>query len=504
MMSSIGSAGAGLADCSSSATAGSQLERTLAQKTPVDMVVVILVGMGLLLRLAFLAEHFNQDWEPDGYKHVMMSKATFAALPGSLWYAVDVWAKPAYTLFYAVLYRVLPTSWPAIVITQVANSVMWTAASVLVLSLARSLFQNRYTLIVIAAFSAFAYVSFRASVSANTEPFGALVFAAGMLLLSKRYTTAAMFAFGSEILIRMDAVFCVSVFPLWVVARVLLERDAGLADRLWRSFRYGAAFALPLFVWNLAGFWHTGSPLFVLTNGYPTTAGIYGFGNVTYYAREFIHFDPLLFLSFLAGSILIVVRRQSELLMVFAVAALFYLVVMAVFWIMGAFGSAGLLRYFVFQYPLWLVIAGVAIEAVLTVLQRHARGWTGPIVAVVCLLSVAQLHWLVREPRWYNNVLTRVPDNQARNLPALVASLGPLPLYTDRPDILYYLGRDQFYGDSHPIATVRQKEQSGLFIFTQGWTEQYSGLTEKDFAGLREVAKLPGPWGEIFHVYVRQ
>jgi len=504
MMSSFGSADAPVAGCASPTTAGSGAGPTLSRKIPADVVVAILIGVGLLLRLAFLAEHFNQDWEPDGYKHVIISKATFAALPGSLWYAVDVWAKPVYTLFYAVLYKVLPASWPAVVIAQVTNSVMWTAASVLVLGMARSLFQNRYTLIVIAAFSAFAYVSFRASVSANTEPFGALVFAVGMLLLSKRYTTAALFAFGSEILIRMDAVFCVSVFPLWVVGRVMLDRDLGLADRLWRSVRYGAAFALPLFVWNLAGFWHTGSPLFVLTNGYPTTAGIYGFGNATYYLREFLHFDPLLFLAFLAGSILILVRRQSELLVVFAVAALVYFVVMAVFWVLGAFGSAGLLRYFVFQYPLWLLIAGVAIEAALTLLQRHARGWTGRTVAAVCLLSLLQLHWLVREPLWYNSVLTRVPDNRARNLPALLVPLGPLPLYTDRPDILYYLGRDQRYGDSHPIATVRRPDQNGIFVFTQGWTEQYSGLAGNDFAGLREFTELRGPWGEIFHVYVRQ
>lgn len=503
-MPSIGSADTPATGCSSPATAASQAGRTLSQKIPADVVVAILIGVGLLLRLAFLAEHFNQDWEPDGYKHVIISKATFAALPGSLWYAVEVWAKPVYTLFYAALYRILPASWPAVVITQVANSVMWTAASLLVLGVARSLFQNRYTLIVIAAFAAFAYVSFRASVSANTEPFGALVFALGMLLLSKRYATAALFVFGSEILIRMDAVFCVSVFPLWIVGRVMLDRDLGLADRLWRSVRYGVAFALPLFVWNLAGFWHTGSPLFVLTNGYPTTAGIYGFGSATYYVREFLHFDPLLFLSFLAGSILILVRRQSELLVAFAIAALAYFVAMAVFWAMGAFGSAGLLRYFVFQYPLWLLIAGVATEAALTLLQRYARGWMGHIVAAVCLLSMLQLHWLVREPRWYNSVLTRVPDNQARNLPALLVPLGALPLYTDRPDVLYYLGRDQLYGDSHPITTVRQQDQNGIFIFTQGWTEQYSGLAEKDFAGLRELAKLPGPWGEIFHVYVRQ
>ena len=40
---------------------------------PIDIAVALLIGIGLLLRLAFLKEHFDFDWEPDGYKHVVIS-----------------------------------------------------------------------------------------------------------------------------------------------------------------------------------------------------------------------------------------------------------------------------------------------------------------------------------------------------------------------------------------------------------------------------------------------
>jgi hypothetical protein len=473
------------------------------ERAPIDVAVFLLLGIGLVLRLAFLKEHFNVDWEPDGYEHVIVSKSVFAAPPATLRYAVDVWAKPLYTLLFATVYKVLP-SLPAIVVTQVINSAMWIAAAAITLSIARMHFQNRRTLIILAAFAAFAYVSFRASVSANTEPFGALIFAVGLWLFQRGRTTVAMLVLGSEILIRTDAVFCVVVFALWEMARALLARDTGVAGRIWRSFRYGAAFALPLLIWNFVGFLLTGSPLFVITNGYPSTAGIYGFGSLAYYVREFVLFDTLLFVSVVAGITLILIRRPSALLVVSAIAASVYFLAMVMIWSFGAFGSAGLLRYFVFQYPLWLLIAGVSIEAAVNGLQRRAPRWVDSMVVVVCLAAVMQLHWLVREPRWYNNVQTRVTDNPARELPALMAQWSALPLHTDRPDILYYFGRSKHYGYQHPLATVRQPDQPGIFVFTQGWTEQYSALTAKDFAGLEEKATVHGPWGEIFHLYVRQ
>ena len=470
-----------------------------------DVAVFLLLGIGLILRLAFIKEHFNLDWEPDGYEHVIISKSVFAAPPGSLAMAIGVWAKPIYTMLFAILYQMLP-SWPALVVTQVANSLMWMATAVIVLAIGRFYFQNRNTLIVLAALAAFTYVSFRASVTANTEPLGALIFVLGLWLLHRRKTTASMIIFGLEILARTDAVFCVAVFPFWVIIREAANREHSLADRTKRILRHSAAFALPLIIWDLLGFWRTGSPLFVITHGYPMTVGIYGSGSVLYYAKEFITFDTMLFLFFIVGSALVLIRQTSELLVVSTVAALLYFAAMTIIWSWGAFGSAGLLRYFVFQYPAWLLVAGVAIEAGLAWLQRVplAARWSTTMVAILCLAVIAQLHWLVREPRWRNNVLTRVPENQARNLPTLDVPWSTLALYTDRPDVLYYLGRNQLYGDKHPLNAVRDSTRPGIFVFTQGWSEQYSGLTVKDFATLQERAAVPGAWGEVFHIYVRQ
>jgi hypothetical protein len=256
---------------------------------------------------------------------------------------------------------------------------------------------------------------------------------------------------------------------------------------------------------TLSAFWKNGEPLFVITNGYPMTAGIYGFGNFIYYAKEFIAFDTLLFLFFILGSALVLIRRTPEMLLVSTVAALLYFLAMTIIWSRGAFGSVGLLRYFVFQYLAWLLIAGVPIESGLAWLQRRPLSgrWTVPIVAILCLAPVVKSHWLVREPRLRNNGLTRVPVNQARNLPEIDVPWSTFALYTDRPDVLYYLGHNQIYGERHPLNAVRKPGRSGIFVFTEGFSEQRTGLTLKDFATLQEKAVVPGAWEVIFHVYVR-
>jgi hypothetical protein len=106
-----------------------------------DTAAFLLLVVGLLLRLAFLKEYFNLDWELDGYQHVIILKSVFAEPPLSLGIAITVWAKPIYTMLFAILYQALP-SWPALVVTQVANSLMWVAAAAIMLAIARFYFAD--------------------------------------------------------------------------------------------------------------------------------------------------------------------------------------------------------------------------------------------------------------------------------------------------------------------------------------------------------------------------
>lgn len=468
-----------------------------------DRVVLGLLAIGLVFRLAFIFFYFDSDWEPDGYNHVLMNKGVFIELPGSLWQLISVWGKPLYTLFFAILYEVLPASWPRVVVTQVGNTALWLASGWLTLRVARDLITRNETLILLAAIIAFSFVSFRASITANTEPFGAAVFAVALYAWHRKYVVWSLLAFGCVILVRTDGGFCVVVFAIAALIDSLRERrPRWMLEFLMR----GAAFALPLVVWDLFGYYRTGSPLFVITHGYPTTTGIYGFGSPFHYAVEFMKFDTVLSVLFTAGAALALLRSRStpRTIVLCALAGVIYFAVMTAMWYRGAFGSAGLLRYFVFAYPAYILVAGLAIDSALTWLSaRGASPWIGRAAAgALAVVLVAQLHWLVREPRWSHNLLTRVYNNPVRALPTLPIPWDRLPVHADSPDVLYYLGKDTFYGSRHPVAAARDPNAKGIFVYVTGWTEHYGGIDLKAFAGEKPAAQIQGIHGPVL-VFVR-
>jgi hypothetical protein len=471
--------------------------------TSQNIIILFILGFGLLARLVFIAAYYDIDWEPDGYGHVIIAKSVYADMPGSLGLILSVWAKPVYTFLFATLYQVIPGSWPAVVVTQVANALFWMVSGWLTLRIARDLFRRSSTLIVLAVIIAFTFVGFRASITANTEPLGTLIFAVGLYLWHRVHVTGALFAFGLEILARTDAGFCVVVFALAALIELLRTRPPGWMKQ---CVIRGLAFSLPLFVWNLLGYFMTGSRLYILTHGYPLSGrGFYGFGSIFDYVVEFLKFDTVLFVNFCIGVVLIfgLLHKAKEILVLSAISGVVYFIVMTVMWHMGV--SAGLLRYFVFAYPVYILVAGVGVKGILDYLEtnRLTERHLTIVAASMMLVTVLQLHWLVREPRWHHNLLTRVPATDVRLLPTLALPWKQLDVYTDYPAVAYYLGKNSLYTAAHPLAAVRDPNVRGLFVFVQGWSETWSGLDISAFSGLTLVHQFGAPSGEVFKIFVR-
>lgn len=465
--------------------------------------ILAILALGLLLRLAFLVVYFDHDWEPDGYQHVLMSKSVYADPLSSLWYLILVWAKPLYTFFFATLYQFVPSSWPALVVTQVTNTFLWFAAGLLTLRIARDLFARDGTLVVLAGIVAFSFVSFRASITANTEPFGALMFAFALFCWHRDRIVLSLFALGAVLLIRTDAIFFVSVFAAAVLIDTLKNRNPGwVAEFLIR----GVAFALPLLLWNVAGYIHTGSLFYVLTHGYPAKTGLYGFGTPLHFVIEFFKFDTVFFALFWIGVVIALTRWRStpKLLAVSAVACIFYFIVMSVMFFFGAFANGGLLRYFVFGYPAYILVAGLAADSFLGWLEdrRRPAALKGALIAGLILVLVGQLHWLVRAPQWSHSLLTRVPINPMQRVTKLPLPLDKLDVYADSPEVLYYLGKSSLYSAQHPLSVARDPSVHGIFVFNKGWSETYSRIDESVFAGEKPVAVIP-TIATVVYIYVR-
>lgn len=474
------------------------------ERTVIDASAAFILAAGLAARLICILGEFDRDWEHDPYNHVIFAQSVFADLPGSLVYGIPVWAKPLYTFFFALLYQLLPAAAPALVVTQIVNSLLWTASAWLVLVVAWDIFRHRQTILVMAVICAFTFVGFRSSISANTEPSAAFIVALALWLWHRRRMLAASLCFGLVVLARTDGIFCVSVFAVAAMLEPLWARRANwLAIAVLR----GAVLALPTVLWNLAGFLMTGSPFFIVSNGYPSALGLYGHGEPQEYLLTFLAFDTVLVLAFAAGALGVPrhSRDSRPLLAVSALMGIVYFVVMSAMWSVGAFGSAGYVRYFVFAYPIYILVAGAGLDRLFAWLSETGRAArSNSIAAALSLAVLLQLHWFAHGIVWIYNNNTRIPASDLALLPDLPVDWSGKTVYADHPEVAYYLGHDRLYLDRHPLSEIRNPAAHGIFIFVRAWSESYTpGITAADFAGLIPLATLAGPYREVAYVYER-
>lgn len=461
--------------------------------------LAVILAVALALRVAFIIRYWDLDWEVDCYNHIIIAKAVFQNGTEGLWLMISIWGKMLYTTFFALLYLLIPDAWPLVPVTQITNSVLWIAAVALTIAAAKRLSLNRPALLFVALTGAFSFISFRASVTGNTEPMGALVFAAALYFWTADRTRLACFAFGCVPLVRMDAGFCVAICALFLIL-----------DRWWTNwsdvreyFYRGLIFSSPLLFWNALGFIHTGQPLYVLTGGYPNAVGFFGFGSMSEYVQGLLVFDAVLFVPFWLAIIILIVRRDAQRPIVgLTVAMVAYIGVLSVLRTFGIFATGGLLRYFVFLYPGVMIVAAYGVDQITRRYQRREFAAVGAIV--ICLGLGWQLRWLVQDVAWHHSQYTRVPVSNIPKIRAAIAPFVPATIYTDRADVLYYLGLDSLYGHRNPLSAARDPSKRGVFIVAEGWSKVYNGVEEATFAPAKPDALIVDWQTTRFAVFVRR
>jgi hypothetical protein len=459
----------------------------------------LILTLGFALRVLHILWKYDVDWEPDGYQHLLFAQSLFASLPRSLWLGINVWAKPLYTLIVAIYDWVLPAGLPRLPAVQLLNTVLWCLTMVITIVTAAERFR-RATLVALCAIGTFTFAFFRDSISANTEPMGALVLAGGIWLWSQRRQMLAVSLFGLLPLVRLDGALIGLVF--WLALVRDLRRKRG-ESWLRPTAAATIAFFAPVALWNLAGLIQTGSPLYLLTHGY-RSVGAYGFGGPFHFVVEFLKFDTLLFVFYVGGLVRIVLTRRprDRTFVLVALASGLHFLLLTIMWVFGL-ASAGLLRYFVFVYPAYLLVDGVALDRLFEWMGGASRRLVPVTITLVVLVGIAQLNWLVRPAEWHHSLLTSMPDNRIRFLPANPAIRGARMIYTDRPDVMYYLGRNMTSPNVGPLTRVRDPSAKGIFVFAQGWSELYAGVQLEEFWRLEQLDRFTGPYGEVIYVFRR-
>lgn len=459
-----------------------------------------ILAVGFFLRAMHIAWKYDVDWEPDGYQHILFAETVFAAPPASLWYGVDVWAKPVYTFVVALYSALLPATLPRVPAVQLLNTLFWFFAMVVVIRILHEQGRKPATVISLSVIGAFSYMYFRDSVSANTEPMGAFLFACGLWLWQKRRRFPALLLFGALVLVRLDAALIGLVFCVAAIRDELQEKEP-------RSFSRAAVasflFLAPIALWNSAGFVQTGSPVFILSHGYKSV-GSYGYGRPFHFVVEFLKFDTAMFAAYLAGLVRIAIARRprDRMLVLLAIGTSLHLVCLSAMWVFGL-ASAGLLRYFVFVFPAYLIVGGEALDRLFSSLAGISRRLVPVMVVILVILTVGELRWLLRPPEWRYNMLTSMPETRLRFLPENPAVRSAKMIYTDRPEVLYYLRRHFLSPDVAPLQRVRDPSAKGLFVFIQGWSETYSQVRLEEFASLEQLDRFGGPYGDVVYLFRR-
>jgi hypothetical protein len=455
-----------------------------------------IVAVGFALRVLHVLWRYDVDWEPDGYLHVLFARSVFVDPPATFRFAIHVWAKPLYTFVVAVYDAVLPAALPRVPAVQVLNAGFWLVAMGFVVAMVRARSRNRATPVAVCAAGAFSYVFFRDSVTANTEPMSAAVTAVGLWLWHRGRQRSALFVFGLLALVRIDAVVLGAVF--WATGIWFGELRSPA-----RWVLGAILFAIPVMLWNVAGWVFTGSRLFVLTHGYSSVPGFFGFGRPMHFLTEFLAFEPLLFTFGCLGALLAVITRPADRLLVpIAIATGLHFVVLSAMWTFGI-ASAGLLRYFVFAYPGYLLLAARGFDWTFEGLQERVPSAVTGLLAAMIVLGPLQLHWLVRAPQWRHSLTTALVPSPFRSLPDLVRLDADTMLYTDRPEVTYYLGRTPASKRMATLDRVRDASTRGVFVFVQGWSEYYAQVEIEDFRGLEPVAEFDLPEQKRVFVFRR-
>lgn len=461
------------------------------QRIPRKILIIIVVTLGLVVigKVLAIASWGDTGWEPDSYMHFLELRTIFSDFPNNLSMGLGVWTKPLYAYPFAFLTTVF--DWQSLMPLQILNVIVVAITSLFVFDSVKRLTKSNALAYLGLILTNITYLSFRSSLTMLTEPMFMLVLAISFNLLQRKRYGWSSLLIGLSVLGRIEGLWFVALWGLYL----LLIKDN------WKDLtKQWIVMILPTFVWNLLGFLVTGRVLFILDQGYPTTAGKYGYGGIMHYLEGFIDIDPLLLILFALGALSAwryLLSKDWLKLLPFAATSSFILL-QVIFWKFGLFGTAGLMRYFAGIVPLMII------ASLLFWHDYAAQLFTKKSTSVLFVLIIIGLQLAISvrllakgdlaggqrlNPR-YENTLAQAGHWIADNAEAQEF------VYADRPEVLYYAGRD--LRTSANRVDPLWKDTPGVYVWSNEWGEGL-GVT---LADLESRGKLLVSFAGEVYIYL--
>lgn len=433
-------------------------------KNPKFLTLAILLLFTFLIKIYFIYQFDDADWEPDSYMHFVELGAIFKDFPNNLDLGLGVWTKPLYAYPFGLIVYIFDLE--KMYYIQVLNTLIIMFCSVLVYKTLK-LFTKSFSIQVLAIlFTNFSLLLFKASVSSLTEPIFTLCLVLGMYFISNKKYYLASFVLGLSVLARIEGLYFVGIYALWI-----LYNFRHSYKFLFKNYLLACISTL---LWNFAGYLNTGMVLYIFDAGYPTEDGRYGFGSWLRFPKYLLMQEPIIIIFFLIGaaSILFYSKKAKNLKeqFLFTILPIGFVLIQMFLWRYGKFGSAGLMRYLVSVMPFIIVISVIYIEKFILFFEAFELKK----LLLVSILGVTQIlifefymfgippiskHWPYNTNE-YKEAGKFIKENLDENL----------MLYSERPEAQYYAERDTLNAISVYNDNLDRRD-SGIYVWSKEWGE---------------------------------
>jgi hypothetical protein len=466
--------------------------------------ITLLLVILFIIKLLAIISFEDVGWEPDSYQHFNEAATVFKDFPNNLVIGIGVWAKPLYTYPMGLIATIFGSG--SLFALQVVNLIIFTLISYLVYKISLKLFKDEKVALAQAALTSLSFILFTSSLTALTEPIFTLMLILGFYFtVEGRYRLAGLF-YALSVLGRIEGLFFVGIFNLWLLWKLRKE----IKSKWLEVLTIWMITIVPTLIWNLLGYIDTGRIFYIFDNGYPTDSeAFYGTGSWSYYFTRMLTQEGII--SLLLGfSIVVLIKKyrtykyRKEIVLA-AIFALGFFATQVITWKFGLFGSAGLMRYFISILPFMIIVSGIGLDDLTQYIPRVKKGeiaLSTLFLSLIVLLQVTitTVHFVGIGPiesKWI-----QLEHEEFRETGEWISAniSDDTYLNTDRPEIIYYSGRDLQHSTIFPSSDLSLNE-SGIHAWTLSWGEAVSGIELTNLEAKSDLIQKFGNEVYIFQTY---
>lgn len=430
-------------------------------------------------------------FEPDSYLHFLQAEAVYSQFPDNLSIAADVWAKPLYTLVHGAWLSLLPD--PSLEEAKILNVIIVALCSILVFAISKQLKLSNLYALAAALISNLDFLVFRSSITVLTEPIFTLVFLSSIYLWLKDKRILSALIIGISVLGRLEALLFVGIWGLMIAIKAWQRKKLSTKD-----IAAIVLLVVPTLMWNLVGYLLTDRPLFLISDGYPTEAGVYGFGHPLYY-MEGLYVQAGIVTTLVTLAAINCYKKWDwekfdKRWHFLTIILTSFILVQSLLFTFGLFGTAGLLRYFIPIMPLLAIIAVAFLQDLAKRIDWDYRQQISFLAVVIVFIGLGSIT-ILQNGGFFKGLDNRPADRQGfrqvSNDPEvqLLLEQDDVFLYSNRPEVIYYADYSLNSASYQINFDTSNVNQQSVIILDEEWLQDEGDLLQ-DLVGNSEFTQI--------------